>query len=90
MPAGNVGTQSPCAEPLMAKLNLHLIPTDTGEWAIQEEVTGQRFGAYPMFAEAESVARKLAGRKRVQLLVHRPGAIEVHDYRRWFVRWFAG
>jgi hypothetical protein len=70
--------------------NIHLVPTSAEDWVLREEVSGTDLGTYATFQEAESVARKLARRRKVQLIVHLAGRFEVHDYRRWYLRWFEG
>jgi hypothetical protein len=70
------------------KINIHLVPTDAEHWVLREEVSGRDLGHYSNFREAESVARKLARSRKVQLVVHLAGRFEVHDYRPWYLRWF--
>jgi len=70
------------------KSNIHLVPTSAEDWVIREEVSGSDLGTYDTFQEAESVASKLARRRKVQLIVHMSGRFEVHDYRPWYLRWF--
>ncbi|HZT47362.1 MAG TPA: DUF2188 domain-containing protein [Hyphomicrobiaceae bacterium] len=67
---------------------LHVAPGDHDDWIVRED-GGRELGHYPTQQEAEAVGRKLAQKRKAQLLIHaRSGEVERLSGRRhgWFAR----
>ncbi len=68
--------------------SLHVAPGDHDDWVVREE-GGRELGHYPTRQEAEAVGRKLAQKRKAQLLIRaRSGEVERLSRRRpgWFAR----
>jgi calcineurin-like phosphoesterase family protein len=69
---------------------VHVLQVDHDDWVVKQE-GGRELGHYPDRSQAETVGRKIAQRRNVELLVHgSSGAIEHRSRpsRGWFTRLF--
>ena len=70
---------------------IHVLPGDHDDWIVKEE-EGREFGHYSEKTQAEQVGRKIARKRKVELLVHnRSVAIErrARPSRGWLARLFS-
>jgi hypothetical protein len=70
---------------------IHVLPAGPDDWIVKQE-DGRELGHYPKKTQAEEVGRKVARKRKVELLVHdRSGSIERRSRpsRGWLARLFS-
>jgi hypothetical protein len=75
----------------MAQSSIHVVPYGAEDWVVKEEASGRELGHYPTQAAAEEVARALARKRQVELVIHdAKGGVQRQAVRRkgWFGRLF--
>jgi Uncharacterized protein conserved in bacteria (DUF2188) len=73
----------------MPRSSIQVAPIDAKDWVVKEE-GGREYGHYPTQQEAEDVARKLARKHKVEMIVQdRSGKIHRSKVSKgWFARLF--